>query len=62
MRGREGVVIGGGGKKQGTSIRTVGGGNREELAVTLGMAMKKLHHGIRVYHPVPKSEAQNLIS
>jgi hypothetical protein len=59
-RGREGVVIGGGRKKQGTSIGTVGGGNREELAVTLGMATKKLHHGIRVYHPVPKNEAQNL--
>jgi hypothetical protein len=57
---RETNVKGGGRKKQGTSIGTVGGGNREELAVPLGMATKKLHHGIRVYHPVPKNEAQNL--
>ena len=61
MREGERVVIGGG-KKQGTSIETGGGGSREELVLTVGMAMKKLHHGIKVYHPTQKKQAQSLIS
>ena len=48
----------GGGKKQGTSIGRGGGGSREKLVLTVGKAMKKMHHGIKVYHPARKRQAQ----
>ena len=49
-------------RRKETSKGTIGGGNKEGLVLTVGMVMKKLHHGIKVCHPVQKKQAQNLIS
>ena len=50
MRG-EGVV---GGGERGTGKGD--GGSRGELMLAMAMAMKKLHHGLKVYHLVLKRD------